>query len=201
LDKTTMRPDSAPARVYLLVGPSGAGKDTVLQALAARLAPEDGLAIARRVITRPTIPGAPEQHVAVTSAAFARLRAAGAFALDWESHAHAYGIGTEIRLWLAAGVSVIANGSRAALPAARARFGTALTIIHLTASPATLARRLAERGREDPRSIKARLRRTPDLTYLRDCPTIENEGSVDEAVASLHRIVTGVRCSRSLSQR
>ena len=107
-------------RLFLIVGPSGAGKDTVIARLAAQAAPGDGVMIARRAITRPPHPGDAERHVPVTPDAFARLRAAGAFALDWESHGLRYGVGAEVRAWLAAGMTVVANGSRAALPQALA---------------------------------------------------------------------------------
>ncbi|NNU80344.1 phosphonate metabolism protein/1,5-bisphosphokinase (PRPP-forming) PhnN [Halovulum dunhuangense] len=177
-------------RLFLLVGPSGAGKDSVLSGLTARLRPEDNVALARRLITRPVIPGAPEQHVAVTPEVFARLRAAGAFALDWDSHGLSYGIGTEVEAWLDCGLSVIANGSRGALDQARTRFGARLTVVHLTAAPAILAARLAGRGRETRAEIEARLERAATLDAgLGPRVTIRNEGPLEEAIAAFHALV------------
>jgi len=150
-------------RLFLIVGPSGAGKDTVIAETMARLAPEDDVILARRFITRPLHPGDRETHVPVTPAAFARLRAAGAFALEWDSHGLSYGLGAELRAWLAAGMTVIANGSRGALPRARAAFGAALIVTEITARPETLAERLAARGRETAAEIEARLSRTDAL--------------------------------------
>jgi len=69
-------------RPFLIVGPSGAGKDTVIAGLAARLTPEDGVMIARHVITWPLHPGGAKRHVPVTLDGVAQLRAAAAFALD-----------------------------------------------------------------------------------------------------------------------
>ncbi|MBC7133989.1 MAG: hypothetical protein H5U16_12945 [Roseovarius sp.] len=60
-------------RIWLVVGPSGAGKDSVLAGLAARIQPEDEIMLARRVITRPCQPGGAEQHLSVTPDGFARL--------------------------------------------------------------------------------------------------------------------------------
>jgi hypothetical protein len=91
--------------------------------------------IARRIITRPCQPGGAEQHLSVTDDGFARLNAAGAFALTWASHGLRHGIGAEVRPWLAAGLSVVANGSRATLPQARAAFGLALRVVEITAPP------------------------------------------------------------------
>lgn len=172
-------------RIYLIVGPSGAGKDTVIAGVAGRLCPEDGVLIARRVITRPVQPGGAEQHLAVTPEAFARLRDAGAFALDWESHGLFYGIGAEVRAWLAAGVHVIANGSRGALPQAHAAFGASLVAAEITARPDILAQRLATRGREDAEAIAARLSRSSDLPPEPIDLTIANDGPAEIAIAEL----------------
>jgi ribose 1,5-bisphosphokinase len=168
-------------RLFLIVGPSGAGKDTVIAGAMARLAPEDDVILARRFITRPLHPGGAEQHVPVTPAAFARLRAAGAFALDWDSHGLRYGLGIELRAWLAAGMTVIANGSRAALPQARAVFGAALIATEITARPETLAARLAARGRESAGDIAARLSRTDALPHAPVDLRIPNDDAPDVA--------------------
>ncbi|MET4103351.1 ribose 1,5-bisphosphokinase [Roseovarius sp. MBR-78] len=168
-------------RLFLIVGPSGAGKDTVIAGAMARLAPEDDVILARRFITRPLHPGGAEQHVPVTPAAFARMRAAGAFALDWDSHGLRYGLGIELRAWLAAGMTVIANGSRAALPQARAVFGAALIATEITARPETLAARLAARGRESAGDIAARLSRTDALPHAPVDLRIPNDDAPDVA--------------------
>ncbi len=172
-------------RLFLIVGPSGAGKDTVIAGAMARLTPADDVILARRIITRPLHPGGAESHMPVTPAAFARLRAAGAMALDWESHGLRYGIGAELRVWLAAGMTVIANGSRAALPAARAVFGPALIAAEITARPETLAARLAARGRESASDIAARLSRTDGLPPAPVDLTIPSEADPEVASARL----------------
>lgn len=168
-------------RLFLIVGPSGAGKDTVIAGAMARLTPEDDVILARRIITRPLHPGGAEQHVPVSTEAFARLRTAGAFALDWDSHGLRYGIGVEMRAWLAAGMTVIANGSRGALPAARTTFGAALIATEITARPETLAARLAARGRESAKDIAARLSRTDGLPPAPVDLTIPNDDAPDIA--------------------
>ncbi|MFZ5751796.1 MAG: phosphonate metabolism protein/1,5-bisphosphokinase (PRPP-forming) PhnN [Pseudomonadota bacterium] len=171
-------------RLFLIVGPSGAGKDTVIAATMARLSPADDVILARRIITRPQHPGGAESHAPVTPEAFARLRAAGAFALDWDSHGLSYGLGIELRAWLAAGMTVLANGSRGALPQARATFGTGLIATEITARPETLAARLAARGRETAADIAARLARSDSLPPAPADLTIPNDDA-PEAAASL----------------
>lgn len=172
-------------RLFLIVGPSGAGKDTVIAQLAAQVVPDDNVIFARRIITRPLHPGGAEQHVPVTPAAFARMRAAGAFALDWDSHGLRYGIGSEVRAWLAAGMTVIANGSRGGLPQARAAFGAALIATEITARPETLAARLAARGRESAGDIAARLARTRALPPAQVDLSIPNDAAPEDAAAML----------------
>jgi ribose 1,5-bisphosphokinase PhnN len=53
------------------------------------------------------------------------------FALSWHANNTYYGIGVEIDLWLHAGFDVVANGSRAHLAQAQARYGEVLLPICL----------------------------------------------------------------------
>ena len=90
-------------RLFAVVGPSGAGKDTLMAAAAARV---PALRLARRVITRPADAGG-EDFDGVTEAAFQRRLAAGAFALHWQAHGLHYGIPAAIDQDLAAGRCVL----------------------------------------------------------------------------------------------
>ncbi|MCA1777207.1 MAG: phosphonate metabolism protein/1,5-bisphosphokinase (PRPP-forming) PhnN, partial [Loktanella sp.] len=143
---------SGPGRLFAVVGPSGAGKDTLIAA-ACRARP--ALVRARRVITRPAAAGG-EDFEGVSAAEFARRRAAGDFAIDWRAHGLCYAIPAVIDADLAAGRDVAFNGSRAALAQAVARY-PALRVLLVTAPAGVLARRLAARGREDAGRIAARL--------------------------------------------
>lgn len=138
-------------RLFIVVGPSGAGKDTLL---AGATAVDPDLHWARRVITRPETAGG-EPYEGVDAATFdARLRA-GEFALHWPAHGLRYGIPhTE----LARSGGVLVNGSRAALPAILAVYPD-LVVIRISAPSAVLAERLAARGRESLQDITHRLQR------------------------------------------
>jgi len=80
----------SPMLIYVL-GPSGAGKDSVLEWLKAHLPPDAGVHFARRCITRVAHPGA-EQHEPMTREAFAAARDAGSFGLCWSANGLDYGV-------------------------------------------------------------------------------------------------------------
>ena len=141
-------------KVFAVVGPSGAGKDTLL---AGAVAATPALHWARRVITRPHVAG-DEPFEGVTSQEFDFLSQAGAFALEWPAHGLRYGIRATEFAALAKGSDVVFNGSRAALPLALDRFPT-LTVLRISAPSKVLAERLAARGRESMAEIEARLAR------------------------------------------
>lgn len=138
-------------RLFLVVGPSGAGKDTLLSGA---VAAEPRLYWARRVITRPESAGG-EPFEGVTEPEFADRLARGAFALHWDAHGLRYGVPFAE---LPKGRDALVNGSRAAIPQALAVFPD-LRIIHITAPVPVLAERLAARGRETFAEIEARLSR------------------------------------------
>lgn len=142
------------ARVYAVVGPSGAGKDTLI---AGAVAADPLLHWARRVITRTEAPGG-EPFLGVSRETFATWERQGLFRLSWQAHGLSYGIARSEFAPLDAGKRVIFNGSRAALELARAAFPD-LTVIRISAPSRTLAERLAARGRESLEDIEARLRR------------------------------------------
>ncbi|MFT7390898.1 MAG: ribose 1,5-bisphosphokinase [Paracoccaceae bacterium] len=167
--------------LHLVVGPSGAGKDTLL---AAAMAVRPDILFPRRVITRPEGAGG-EPHIAATMAEFDAAEASGAFALSWRAHGLAYGVPADVAEALAAGRHVAVNVSRAVIPLALSRLAP-VRVLAVTASPAALADRLAARGREDAADIAARLARAafalPDGV---DAAMIRNDGSLAKGVAAM----------------
>ncbi|CAK9885950.1 MAG: Ribose 1,5-bisphosphate phosphokinase PhnN [Candidatus Erwinia impunctatus] len=144
------------AKLIWLMGPSGSGKDSVLFAL--RTLSPDNLVVAHRYITRPAWQGT-ENYISLSEHEFFIREAHQFFSLSWFAHHHYYGIGKEIDLWLAAGVNVIVNGSRAHLRQAELRYNRSLIPVALTVSPDKLRQRLVRRGRENTEDISARLHR------------------------------------------
>lgn len=164
--------------IVAIVGPSGAGKDTLLEALCARHA---GVTLVRRVITRPTEAGG-EAFEGVSVAEFAARKSRGEFALDWEAHGLCYGIEAA---QIDPQKTVIFNGSRGALLRAKQVF-PALQVIVVTVPQAVLAARLAARGRETKAEIAARLDRAAyHLPEGIEAVTVINDASVAEGVERL----------------
>jgi ribose 1,5-bisphosphokinase len=180
-------------RLIYVVGPSGAGKDSLLEWMRARLAADSGVRLARRTITRPADAGG-EDHIAATDAQFDEALARGEFALHWRANGHRYGVGREIEQWLAAGQSVVVNGSREYLTVAKIKFPQ-LEAVHVVAPVELLQDRLARRSRERPDEAARRLERNeqvPDATR-EAALLLVNDGPIEVAGARLAEFVAGSR--------
>jgi ribose 1,5-bisphosphokinase len=165
-------------RFIAVVGPSGVGKDSVMEGLVAR---RPDLVRIRRVITRAQAAGG-EDFEGITPALFAARAAGGDFALHWQAHGLFYGIPREVHDVLAGGRDALANLSRGMLGRA-ARVFDDLHVLHVTATPEVLAERLAARGREGRAEIARRLARPavpfPDGIKV---SAIDNSGPLERAV-------------------
>lgn len=164
-----------------VVGPSGGGKDSVINYARKRLGKHAGdIVFARRVITRPMEPSS-EAHDTVDEAEFERQRAAGRFALSWRANGLCYGLPVSLDEEMQVGRVVVANGSRSVIPELRERYAHVLPVV-ITAPPELLAQRLARRGRETEDEILARLSRgTASELAVRDALVIDNSGPLEEA--------------------
>ena len=167
--------------LVLVVGPSGAGKDSVLNGARTAFADDERFVFVQRTITRESGAGF-EDNVEATPGTFAAAKAAGAFALFWRAHDLDYGIPVSIQDDLRAQRCVIANVSRSVIELARARYaGT--RVVNITAPLAVLARRIALRGREDAVTIEKRLARAGyPFPTSEDIVHLKNTGTVEEAV-------------------
>jgi ribose 1,5-bisphosphokinase len=172
-----------------VVGPSGAGKDSVLDQLMAALSPQEGQAgglyRVRRTITRPPESGG-EAHESVDEATFEQLVADEQLALHWQANGLGYGIRMTELQGLPLGQWVLVNGSRGYLPEALARFPD-LWVVHITAALPVLRQRLMARGRETPQRVEARLQRTAELGPVAHSRVIEvaNDTTLACATAAL----------------
>lgn len=168
--------------LMLVVGPSGAGKDTLLNAARIALADSANVRFVRREITRPLSDGG-EDHLPISPATFTARRDEGEYALWWETHGLAYGIPADIATDIAAGVTVIASVSRSVIADAAKRF--TVRVVEITAPIDMLAARLAARSREDAADIANRLRRQVPLPLDVETITVLNDGTVEDGMVKL----------------
>ena len=177
-------PSPSPGVMIAVVGPSGAGKDSLINLARLHYRDDPRIGFVQRVITRPA-DGETEDHIPATVEDFDILEREGRFAVTWGAHGLRYGIPAETLDEIAVGRTLIANGSRAALDRFHAAYRH-LAVLEITARPEVIASRLAQRGRESMSEIERRLSRdTGD--WQPDCPhaRIDNSGSLEDAAAQL----------------
>jgi ribose 1,5-bisphosphokinase len=145
-----------------VVGPSGAGKDTLIDLARSELAGDGRYVFVRRVVTRPALREA-EDHDSLGVEAFLAAEAAGQFSVSWRAHGLHYGVPATAAQAYGRGAVIVSNVSRAALGDIAARFAR-LHIVEVTAPHEVLVARLAARGRESRDEIEARLGRAVALS-------------------------------------
>jgi ribose 1,5-bisphosphokinase len=174
--------------LIFVVGPSGAGKDTLLAYARRQLAQDPRYLFARRRVTRAT--DHTEDHESLSVAAFERGVTEGGFPIYWRANGLGYALGAEVSEAIGQGRIVVANGSRAAVAQARALFDR-MRVVHITAPPDVLAARIAARGREAGGDMAQRLAREPVLDAPPDVAII-NDGSVEQAGEKLTAYLRGL---------
>jgi len=179
--------------LILVVGPSGAGKDSIIAGAAELLAGQSRLVFARRLITRP-VSGSGENHIEISPAEFEELRRRRGFMLSWQAHGLGYGLPRCFTDALDCGRCVVANVSRTVIDEAR-RDWAPVAVVAVTAAPAVLALRLAARGRESLGNIESRLGRASAVTLHDADFLVDNNGelstAVDRFAAILQSLIQG----------
>ena len=150
----------SPGRLVLVVGPSGAGKDTLIDGARQACAGDGTVAFPRRVITRPA--SVFEDHDTLNPDAFDQAIAAGTFALWWEAHGNRYGIPLAIEDDIRSGRTVVCNVSRTIVDAARGRYAS-VAVVLITAPQRILQARLASRERGSDGNLARRIARSAEL--------------------------------------
>jgi ribose 1,5-bisphosphokinase len=144
-------------RLFFVVGPSGVGKDSLLEWVKTRLPANAGPVFARRSITRPV--HASEAHEPMTRDAFQHATQAGHFSMIWQANDTCYGIRRDIEAELKIGRDVVVNGSREYIPQLRQLFPQA-KILWISADPESIKQRIESRSRETGAALENRLQRT-----------------------------------------
>lgn len=171
----------ASGKLVLVVGPSGAGKDSVLRGAAEALKSQPKFLFPRRVITR-TADITAEDHDSLSQQSFETIRAAGGFLFSWEAHGNSYGIPVSVSNLLASGHVVAINVSRQIISDAAAKIAD-LCVIEITADAALRVERIEQRGREAASVAQSRASREVDAYPVSvTIHQIENNGTLDAAV-------------------
>jgi ribose 1,5-bisphosphokinase len=176
-----------------VIGPSGSGKDSIIESARAALEGDGGIVFPRRRITRPAGPG--EDHLPVSESDFDDAAQRGEFALTWRAHGLAYGIPSHVTDIVASGGVVVANVSRAVLEQLPGLFPS-IRVVRVTVSEEVRLARIVARGREDRAAAAARAAR-PDPAP--DHPVdleIVNDGTLEQAAAALVAFLARVTDAR-----
>jgi ribose 1,5-bisphosphokinase len=183
-----------PGALVVVVGPSGAGKDTLLAMAHALCADDARIAFPRRIVTRP--PSDAEDHDSVSPFEFDAAIGQGAYAFWWEAHGLKYALSTAIDTELRAGRTVVCNVSRAVVSQLRGRYES-VTAVLVTAPKDVLLARLAARGRERAGDVAGRVDRTaPAIAEFEPDIVIENIG---DPRAGATRLAEALRKLRPIS--
>lgn len=175
-----------PGRLIMVVGPSGAGKDTLISGAKSALAGEGRVVFPRRVVTRQS--GDTEDHDTLSPAEFDLAAAQGAFSLSWDAHGLKYGIPVSVDEHIAAGRIAVCNMSRGVIAQARARYEN-VSVILIDAPADLLAVRLARRSRVSDGSITQRLERSASISAFEPDVVIQNDGPADIGTRRLRDVI------------
>jgi len=172
-----------PGRLVLVVGPSGAGKDTLIAHARAACRGDARVVFPSRVVTRP--PSDFEDNEFMPPSAFEQAAANGAFAIWWSAHGHMYGIPLAVDFDIEAGRTVVCNVSRTVVGVARGRYANVVTVL-VTAPQDVLRSRLAARERASDGRVSDRMRRV-ELSdgNLRPDVIINNAGDPESGARKL----------------
>ncbi len=188
LQNSAMIAPIGPGRLVLVVGPSGAGKDTLIELVRDACRDNERVLFPRRIVTRPS--SAAEDNETLSEAEFAAAIADGAFAVHWRAHGHCYGLPVAINEAIREGRCVVANVSRSVVPALRAAYAD-VVVVSVTAPVEVLAQRLAARSRDTDGPLEERLQRAVDDTALKPDVTIVNVGPAADHARELLRAIEG----------
>ena len=175
-----------PGRLILVVGPSGAGKDTLLGLAKCACADDRDVIFPRRVVTRES--SSSEDNDQLLHEDFQAALERGEFTVHWEAHGHCYALPRSVEHDIRAGRTVVVNVSRMVVDALRQVYAD-VAVVCITAPPQVLAERLAMRARTSDGRIENRLQRrvdeaAPDMTIL-------NVGRAEDHARRLLRIIRG----------
>jgi guanylate kinase len=178
------------ARVFVITGPSGVGKGTLIRSLAAQV-PE--LEVSVSATTRPPRPGEVEgvDYHFMSEEEFERRVAAGDFVEHARYAGHRYGtLRAELDGRVAGGTPVVLEIEIQGARQVRAAMPEAVQVFVAPPSLEALRARLVGRGTNSPREMEARMRTArAELSARDEFPNVVVNDRLERAVAELVGIV------------
>lgn len=174
----------------LVVGPSGAGKDTLIAIAKDLVGGERTILFPRRVVTRER--SAAEDHDSLSPGEFDDAARQGAFAFWWEAHGLKYGLPVRVNDDIGDGKTVVCNVSRQIVPRLRQSYMSCKVVL-VDAPREVRTARIAARHRVTDAASAERLDRhfvdresfVPDLV-------IQNVGDPRDGGRALADLLLGV---------
>jgi ribose 1,5-bisphosphokinase len=174
--------------LVLVVGPSGAGKDSLIRGAREFFAPAGEINFVRRYITRP--PDGGEDNYYLDETAFIQLEKSRFYAATWQAHGNRYGIARHALENVAAAVS-LCSISRGAIAEFEMAYRDVVTIM-VTTQPAILRQRLLRRGRESCAEIERRLTRAAAPLRPRQLIEFDNSADYRSSLANFTRLLAQI---------
>ncbi len=176
-------------KLFYFIGPSGAGKDTLLTELKEKIKQSNFVFVQRYITRKPTIvakQGVNEEYIYISKGEFIKKEKEGFFLMSWHSHGDFYGIPKFVEKEIESGKNVLVNGSREYLPHAIKLYPHIEPIL-IDVDKDTLKKRLISRGRESGTQLQGRLKRI-NLPINHTCKRVDNSGTVEDSVKQCMKI-------------
>lgn len=188
--------------IFVLVGPPGAGKNTVMNRVLQELPALRQLATAT---TRPMRSTEQEgrEHYFMDRDEFEQMIVSNALLEHQLIHGELYGIlRRPVEQAVASEIDIIADIDVYGAEALRANFPENVVLVFVEPpSREVLIRRMQERG-EDDEEIEKRMKRVDmEMSHLTDCDYLITNNDVDEASVLLASIVRAERSKREIRKR
>jgi ribose 1,5-bisphosphokinase len=167
--------------LFLVVGNSGSGKDSIIKAVLERH-PSDlkSIRLTQRYITRPS--SEDEDNISISPEDFREMSKQGKFALEWHIYGLDYGVPIDIDSWLKKGHPVLVNVSRTIVKKACEIYRN-LKIIFIEVPFEITLKRVKARARESGKRLEERIERAKKNQKFADADfVVDNSEELENAV-------------------